>query len=73
MLASQDADRRKHPHVRGEDEPSVNVQTAAAETPPRMWGRHFEFINLFRPAIQYTDFQTIFVSSPDAFNAVLSV
>ncbi len=31
--------KRKHPHVRGEDQASVAEAFAAEETPPRAWGR----------------------------------
>ena len=33
---------RKHPHVRGEDAPSLASMLGNAETPPRAWGRPFE-------------------------------
>ncbi len=31
---------RKHPHLRGEDYPSLNSLTSQPETPPPAWGRH---------------------------------
>ena len=34
---------RKHPHERGEDEKGRVVQRESAETPPRAWGRRFDF------------------------------
>ena len=31
--------KRKHPHVRGEDQIGNNMNAAKQETPPRAWGR----------------------------------
>ncbi len=31
--------RRKHPHVRGEDQAAFRLSPSAMETPPRAWGR----------------------------------